>query len=201
MNLNPLKTLGKGKRMSKFYQNWCIKKAKIKLHRLERYYKTPTTILEIGSGNGALGLLLKQSGHSVTALDIANKSVFDQLQPIVYDGGNFPFKDQSYEVAQLITMLHHCPDPIHLIKEAKRVAKRLIIMEDIYENRFQKYLTFAADSVNNWEFAGHPHTNKTDKEWQEVFDTLDLEIVSVVYHPFLLLFKQVTYELIPKNVG
>ena len=181
--------------MPTLYQNWCIKKAKIKLQRLAKFYPTPTTILEVGGGNGALTLLQREAGHQVTALDIANKSAFEEVLPIVYDGGKFPFEDHSFETVQLITMLHHTPDPAHLVKEAKRVGKRVIIMEDIYSNLIQKYLTFAADSVNNWEFIGHPHTNKTDKAWQALFQDLGLELKSVEYYQFLLFFRQVTYEL------
>jgi hypothetical protein len=68
-------------------------------------------------------------------------------------------------------------------------------MEDIYESPFQKYLTWCADSLVNWEFYGHPHTNRTDVEWKEVFQRNGLELENVEYYRFLLFFKQVTYVL------
>ena len=72
-------------------------------------------------------------------------------------------------------------------------------MEDIYTTLFQKYITFAADSINNWEFIGHPHSNKTDAEWRALFKKHDLIIESVEYYQFLLFFTQVTYVLSKKK--
>ncbi len=109
---------------------------------------------------------------------------------------DIPFEDNSFDSVQLITMLHHTPDPEHLVREAKRVGKRVIVMEDIYSNQIQKYLTFAADSVNNREFIGHPHSNKTDKAWQALFQANGLRLKYAEYYQFLLFFRQVTYELI-----
>lgn len=92
-------------------------------------------------------------------------------------------------------MLHHTTNAEGLIREAKRVSDRIIIMEDIYENPFQKYITWFTDSLVNWEFFGHPHTNRTDSEWRELFEQNGLVVEKVEYYRFLLFFKQVTYAL------
>jgi len=39
-------------------------------------------------------------------------------------------------LALLPTILHHTPEPDDIIKESARIAKRLIIIEDVYEGRF-----------------------------------------------------------------
>ena len=54
-----------------FYQNWCIKKAKIKEDRLTKFYKDGESILDIGSGNCGLNLLLQKQGKNITGVDIA----------------------------------------------------------------------------------------------------------------------------------
>lgn len=180
------------------YQKWCIKKAKIKEERLFKFYNKNDQILDIGSGNCALNLLTQEAGFKIKGLDITNKSVFSEVNPVVYDGEKFPFKDDEFEISQLITVLHHIKDPEKTIKEAIRVSKKIIVMEDIYSNIFQKYITFIADSINNWEFVGHPHTNKTDNQWREIFDKYNLKIEKVEYYSFLLFFKQVTYLLTKK---
>ncbi|QMU65548.1 MAG: methyltransferase domain-containing protein [Flavobacteriaceae bacterium] len=117
------------------------------------------------------------------------------MKPVIYKGGKLPFKDNEFDIVQLITVLHHIKDPEETIKEAVRVGKKIIIMEDIYTSKFQKYITFIADSINNWEFIGHPHTNKTDLGWKQVFNKNNLKIEKVKYYNFLLFFKQVTYIL------
>lgn len=184
------------------YQQWCLKKAKIKEERLFKFYNKREKILDIGPGNGALNLLTRQSGFDITCLDIVNKSAFPDITPILYDGERFPFEDNEFDVVQLITVLHHIKDPEKILKEAMRVGKKIIIMEDIHSNIFQKYVTFAADSINNWEFIGHPHTNKTDAQWREVFERFNLKVEKVEYYPFLLFFKQVTYVVrsLPQHV-
>jgi len=181
--------------MSKIYQRWCLTKAKIKLDRLLPFLKKEENILDIGTGNGALSLLLVQQGFNIETTDIKNKSAFQEIVPTISDGVSLPYPDKYFDKAMMITMLHHCQNPEVIVQEALRVSKTLLIMEDIYTNNIQKYITFAADSVNNWEFIGHPHSNKTDAAWCELFKKMNLNITKIKYHPFLLLFKQVTYLL------
>ncbi len=57
------------------YQKWCYKKADIKLKRLLRFYDKNKTILDIGSGNCALNLQIKNYGYNITGLDILNKQI------------------------------------------------------------------------------------------------------------------------------
>jgi hypothetical protein len=68
-------------------------------------------------------------------------------------------------------------------------------MEDIYTTQFHKYLTFFMDSVTNFEFFGHPHTNKTDKEWRIEFKNLGFRIQEVRIHGFWYFFTSATYVL------
>ncbi len=177
------------------YQKWCYKKAEIKLNRLLKFYSPQHTILDIGSGNCALNLQIRNMSFNITGLDISNKSAFQEFEPIIYDGATLPFDDNSFDIVQLITVLHHIKDTESIIKEAKRVGHKLIIMEDIYENTFQKYITFVADSINNWEFMGHPHSNRSDEGWKNTFKKYELNIENSEYYDFLLFFKQVTYVL------
>ena len=112
------------------YQSWCIKKAKIKANRLFKFYHTKDYILDIGSGNCALNLLTKKAGFDILGLDIVNKSAFHEIKPIIYNGGKLPFKENEFDIVQLITVLHHIKAPEETLKEAIRVGKKnLIIVE------------------------------------------------------------------------
>lgn len=178
---------------------WALKKAHIKLQRLEPLITERETLLEVGSGNGALTHLLRNKGHRVNALDIEDRSIFTQVMPVVYEGHAFPFRDHAFSTCQLITMLHHTPDPEHIIAEAMRVADRVIIMEDVYESNTQRWLTYLTDSIVNCEFHGHPHTNRTETGWRETFERLGLHVESCQRHRFLGLFRQVTFLLSAKQ--
>jgi len=178
-----------------FERKWALGRAEVKRKRLLPFLAKGEKVLEVGSGNGALTKLLTDEGINLRPLDIVDKSLFTDVNVAVYDGEKFPFGDKQFDACQLITMLHHTANAEELIREAKRVANRIIIMEDIYENSFQKYLTWFTDSLVNWEFYGHPHTNLTDAEWRELFERNGLKLKTVEYYRFLFFFKQVSYVL------
>jgi hypothetical protein len=95
----------------------------------------------------------------------------------------------------LITVLHHTKDPVGLLKEASRVSKSVVIMEDIYDNNFQKYLTYFFDSLVNFEFIGHPHSNKSDQEWKKEFRDLNLKLIDTRYGKIWGVFNEAFYYL------
>jgi len=180
---------------AQFERKWALGRAEVKRKRLLPFLNKGEKLLEVGAGNGALLVLLGNEGMKMQSLDIADKSLFKEVNVTVYDGEKFPFSDKQFDVCQLITMLHHTTNAEELIREAKRVSNRIMVMEDIYESSFQKYITWFTDSVVNWEFYGHPHTNLTDLEWKQLFERNGLTVETVEYYRFLLLFKQVTYVL------
>ncbi|WP_157134090.1 hypothetical protein WH8501_21105 [Crocosphaera watsonii WH 8501] len=47
----------------------------------------------------------------------------------------------------------------------------------------------------NFEFSEHPHNNRTDEEWQNLFERLKLKLIYTESYSFLFLFKQVIYVL------
>ena len=180
---------------AQFERKWALGRAEVKRKRLLPFLNKGEKLLEVGAGNGALLVLLGNEGMKMQSLDIADKSLFKEVNVTVYDGEKFPFSDKQFDVCQLITMLHHTTNAEELIREAKRVSNRIMVMEDIYESPFQKYITWFTDSVVNWEFYGHPHTNLTDLEWKQLFERNGLTVETVEYYRFLLFFKQVTYVL------
>lgn len=177
------------------FHNLSLNWAKDKYERIKSYLKQNENILDIGSGKCGLSYLLKINNFSVTSMDIKNLSYTRAISPIIYNGINFPFKDNSFDVSLLLTVLHHTKNPINIIKEAKRVSKKIIIIEDVYDNNFQKHLTFFTDSLFNLEFIDHPHNNKNEIEWENIFQDLNLEIISRRKDKVLFFFKQSTYVL------
>lgn len=170
-------------------------KARSKMKRLEKFLRDRENILDIGCGNGAFVLLCRKARMKVDTIDVRNKSAFGSVRPQVYDGTNLPFADKTFDTAMLITVLHHTPSPEEILKEAIRVADKLVVMEDVYTGTWQKYLTWWVDSLVNLEFRGHPHTNKTDAEWKRCFTDLGLELETYREYRFLLLFRQTLYCL------
>ncbi|MEM7007764.1 MAG: methyltransferase domain-containing protein [Thermodesulfobacteriota bacterium] len=169
--------------------------AKFKLERIREHITKNENILDIGTGPGSVFLLMNEEGYNVSTIDVEDQTFSEEIQPKLYDGQKLPYANGSFDTALLLTVLHHTQNPKDVLLEAMRVSKRIIIIEDIYSNTLQKYLTFAADSIVNLEFRGHPHTNKNDSGWLKLFDELGLKLLARRYDRFSILFKQATYIL------
>lgn len=167
--------------------------------RFEKFLPRDGKILDMGCGVGNISEILIEKKYNVVSLDISNKSFSPVVKPVLYDGVTFPFSDKSFGTVLLITVLHHTPSPETIVKEAARVAKHIIIIEDIYTNPIEKYATFFFDSLFNLEFQGHPHTNKTDAEWKKLFADLGLSLTHTEYKRSYGVFNHALYHLTTKN--
>ena len=152
-------------------------------------------MLEVGSGPGSVVEELRARGHSVTALDIQNSAFDDSLAPIVYNGVTMPFEEGKFDTALILTTLHHADDPDQVVREAARVAKRVIIIEDIYKSPIQRMLTKIMDSITNMEFFDHPHNNRDHDGWQACFKALNLKTTHISEKPIAGYFLQALYVL------
>lgn len=91
-------------------------------------------ILDVGCGTGALGRAIMDSsvcpeGVQVEGLERARRG--NEAIPVhAYDGVTMPFADDSVDVVMLADVLHHEEDPIRLLSEARRVARRAVIVKD-----------------------------------------------------------------------
>ncbi len=163
--------------------------------RIAPYIRREDRILDIGWGLGTVDEILTQHGYTVYSLDVQNYGLLDPAHRVIYDGERMPFANDTFDVALLITILHHTPDPARVLMETKRVARRIIIFEDIYETRFQKYLTYWMDNLTNGEFQDHPHTNKTDAQWLELYAALGFDVAAHRTNRWFKVFKNGLYVL------
>lgn len=172
-----------------------ISRAKQCINSFISYIDVSETVLDIGSGVGIIAEQLNEAGRTATALDIKNLSLSPKVNPLIYDGNTVPFNANAFDTALLHTVLHHIPNPKQTLKEAARVARKVIIVEDVYSGFFHKYLTFFVDSVTNLEFKNHPHSNKTDEQWRRLFDELGYELMATGSKKSLLVMRHKLYVL------
>ncbi len=126
-------------------------------------------IMDLGCGSGEISKKLLDDGYKVTSVDVVAKLKVEGVREIIYDGGHLPFGDKEFDQVLLITVLHHVPKFQELLKEVSRVSREIIIVEDVYENWWEKINVWFWDSALNLEFFGHPHNNRSDAEWKEIF--------------------------------
>jgi len=175
--------------------------AKRKLGWMQDWLGTSDKMIEIGSGPGSVLDVMRRHDYDVDGLDIKDNSFRKDLQPHIYDGKTMPFAAQSYDVALLPTILHHTPEPDDIIRESARIARRLIIIEDVYEGRFMEWLTKRMDSLMNLEFFGHPHSNRSDRQWRSSFVNMGLTLRHADLHRVGGIFKQAVYVVETDPVG
>ena len=172
--------------------------ARRKLALVRDWLKVSDQIIEIGSGPGSVLMEFRRAGFSVDGLDIKDGSFSADLKPTLYDGTRMPYDDKIYDTALLLTVLHHTPDPDAILSEAARIAGRIIIIEDVFKNAWQRKYTKVADSITNLEFFGHPHTNRSDTQWRQTFENLRLDLVYAEVRRFAGFFRQAVYVVEPR---
>lgn len=140
------------------------------------FLKKDGRIMDLGCGSGELTKKISDLGYQITAVDVVDKVKVSGIKVTLYDGEKLPFGDKEFDQVLLITVLHHVPGYLELLKEVARVSREMIIVEDIYENWWDRLNIWFWDSVLNLEFLGHPHNNKSDAEWKKTFEELGFEL-------------------------
>jgi len=181
-----------------FVANLHQKKAEYLFGLIGPYLNKSGKIMDLGCGSGVFTKRLIDLKYRITPVDVVRKLKIDGVEEIIYDGKKLPFKDKEFQQVLMITVLHHVPHFKELLSEVARVSKEIIIVEDTYENAWDKFWTHIWDSILNLEFWGHPHNNLKDNEWKKLFKELGFEIVESkkgVLKELVYGFKQVAYFL------
>ena len=162
---------------------------------LEEFIKEGEKIVDIGGGAGWISQELQiRKNTKNLILDVTNLNQTD-LPLVIYDGKNMPFADNTFDVAFLICVLHHCEDPERVLREAKRVVKKkIIIIENIAKNPIGKFALCCKDAILNIGFSllanslkeiiNLPFYFKTVPEWEQIFNNLNLKLTyKKEFHP------------------
>lgn len=140
------------------------------------FIKEDSKILDLGCGSAIAAKHFQDFFKAkVIGVDIRD----NRLVPIpfqIFDGKNLPFDDNYFDLVLINFVLHHCPSVEELLKEAKRVSKKIIIFEDLPEG----ILSNLRCKIHKITFLGGKKTFnfKTKKEWQKIFEKLGLKIIA-----------------------
>jgi ubiquinone/menaquinone biosynthesis C-methylase UbiE len=107
-------------------------------------------ILDLGAGEGYVGVELAQAFHAEVALaDVVDMNRTD-LPHVVYDGETLPWPDDAFDVTVLYFVLHHCAHPERVVQEARRVSRQgVIIVESTVSGRWQHRVLRIIDQAAN----------------------------------------------------
>lgn len=88
-------------------------------------------VLDVGCGNGLLARRISQRRPdlSLHGIDVLIQPECDM--PVEkYDGRVIPHPDGSFDVVLFVDILHHADDPMALLREGRRVARKAILIKD-----------------------------------------------------------------------
>ena len=157
------------------------------------WLKDGDRVLDVGCGAGKLGqqLMSKRPGLLVEGLEKFPRGN-EPIRVYAYDGDRFPFDDGAYDVAIVADVLHHDDNPLKVLGECRRVAKRYVVVKDHLVSGAFSYMRI---SLLDWA-ANMPYGVRclykywTLDEWKAMFEEAGLSIILVrtsmrLYHPVL----------------
>lgn len=118
---------------------------------LARRIGPASSLLDVGAGDGAMALALGRltGAARVTGVDVLVRPAA-AIPIAAHDGATLPFPDASFEVVVLSDVLHHAADPDRVLREALRVASRLVAVKDHFRfGPLSAALLYAMDRAGN----------------------------------------------------
>jgi SAM-dependent methyltransferase len=136
-------------------------------------------VLDVGSGDGLLGQLISQIRPDLTikGIDVLVRPR-THIPTEQYDGKRIPYGDTSFDGVMFVDVLHHTTDPMILLREAIRVARRTIVIKDhLLDGLFAgQTLRFMDRAGNARHGISLPYNYWTKERWLAAFDTLGLRV-------------------------
>ena len=137
------------------------------------------SVLDVGCGDGKLARALMDArpGITVRGLDVLVRD--DAAIPVEsFDGAHLPVEDDAFDVVLFVDVLHHADHAARMLAEAKRVARRFVLLKDHTRDGLLAGPTLRfMDRVGN---ARHgvalPYDYWSEREWRSAFLDAGLEI-------------------------
>ena len=140
------------------------------------------SVLDVGCGDGLLAeeILRTRPDVTITGLEICARPG-TRIPVNLFDGIRLPYPDLSVDVVLFADVLHHTPYSEELLREARRVARKAIVIKDHCADGFLSRPTLRfMDHVGNARFGVPlPNLYLSWAEWGRLFDKLGLSIAFV----------------------
>jgi len=110
---------------------------------LADYLGRGESLLDVGCGTGLLSAYLQERyGVDPSGVDVKDFRR-TQIPFREFDGTSIPFPDKAFDHVVVSEVLHHSHDPMALIRQCHRVARRsVIVFEDLPDGRVGKLVLY-----------------------------------------------------------
>lgn len=167
-----------------------------RLEAMKPHVKPGFKILDVGAGSGAfLKRVASAFDAKVVGVDIINYQE-DGADIKLFDGKNLPFQDDYFDVVFAAFVLHHDRRHAYLVKEMRRVSKKIVIVyEDAFFTPWQWAFVCFNDFFSNMVIGSIkalkqtgrlgiikmplPFSFRTINDWCDFFEVADLEVKDV----------------------
>jgi len=155
------------------------------------------TVLDVGAGTGEIAQAVNSFRPELTIYGIDVYIRPKTFIPILkYDGNVLPFDDNSFDAVIAVDVLHHCNDPVSVLKECTRVSKQWVLIKDhvcdnIYDEKILKIMDWVG---NRFQGVALPYNFLSSSDWNYAFDKVSLKSVCQVHQlnlyplPFDIIF-------------
>ncbi|MDB4956280.1 MAG: methylase involved in ubiquinone/menaquinone biosynthesis [Myxococcales bacterium] len=134
-------------------------------------------VLDVGCGDGNIARLLLDARPDIQieGIDVLVRPV-THVPVTVFDGKTIPFADKSFDAVMFVDVLHHTDDPMVLLEEARRVAKRAVILKDhcrdgVLAGPTLRFMDWVGNARHNVVL---PYNYWPESNWRDAFRKLGL---------------------------
>lgn len=153
------------------------RRARVLATRIAELLPPHAAVLDVGTGDGQIAALVlkRRPDVKLRGIDVAVRE--RTSVPVErFDGRRIPFEDSAFDVVTLVDVLHHTDDAMGLLHEAKRVAKRALVIKDHTRDGWLAGPTLRfMDRVGNRRFGiASPGHYWPEERWLQAFGELQL---------------------------
>lgn len=136
-------------------------------------------LLDVGCGDGLITQLVAKARPDITVrgLDVLERD-HSYIPVMSFDGEVIPYDDATFDGVMFVDVLHHTQNPMVLLREATRVARKIIVIKDhLLDGLLAGSTLRFMDKVGNTRHSvSLPYNYWSHRTWLEAFRTLDLQI-------------------------
>jgi SAM-dependent methyltransferase len=137
------------------------------------------TLLDVGCGDGLLAERIEMLREDVVVRGVDVLVRPGAKIPVQqYNGLSIPYPDGSFDCVLFGDVLHHCDEPLAVLREAIRVARTSVLIKDhtVHGAASWRLLRFMDDVGNKRYGVSMKYDYWTEGKWRREFGELDLEI-------------------------
>jgi SAM-dependent methyltransferase len=129
-------------------------------------------VLDVGCGDGLISreIMNQRPDLEIEGVDVMLRPI-THIPATTFNGSVLPFRDDSFDYVMIVDVLHHTTDPVVILKESQRVARKGVVIKDHLREGLGAGATLRVmDWVGN---RGHdvvlPYNYLSRAEWDEAF--------------------------------